>query len=89
MNPGEPQLRRRGYFLTQTVDPVEAETGDFESPEGFTLRVRIVRPLRSRAAIAARGAHGSGPRCAGRVPDHRTTSPCSVKSATVIDTHRR
>ncbi len=56
MNPCEPRPRRRGYFL-DTEDP-DCEPADSESAEGFTLRVRIVRPLRKEATLPVRTAAG-------------------------------
>ena len=63
----EPQLRRRGYFLSHTeTDP---DIGETESPEGVTFRVRLSRPMSKR--------HGSG--SAGRASSasrpHRRGSP--------------
>ena len=54
MNPLEPGGRRRGSFLP--ADPPDDPDGD--AAEGFTVRVRIIRPLRKRAPVTS---HRVGP----------------------------
>ncbi len=54
MNPCEPRPRHRGYFLD--TEDTDTDPAEGESAEGFTLRVRIVRPLRRRAALPVRTA---------------------------------
>ncbi len=44
MDPFEPHVRRRGYFLSEAGDSDVAELGESESAEGITYRIRIVRP---------------------------------------------
>ena len=36
----EPRLRRRGFFL-HSPDGNEPDSGDYENPEGFGVRVRV------------------------------------------------
>ena len=36
----EPRVRRRGFFL-HSPDGNEPDTGDYENPEGFGVRVRV------------------------------------------------
>ena len=61
MDAYEPRVRRRGFFLHST-DGNEPETGDYENPEGFGVRVRsasrttrrqIASSGRARAAVRA------------------------------------
>ncbi len=83
MNADQPQLRHRGYFITQAVDTAEAG-GDLESAEGYPFRVRIVRPLRRRPPAARSTQSGAAPRT-GQASD----ATAMVKSATETGTHRR
>ena len=36
----EPRVRRRGFFL-HSPDTNEPDSGDYENPEGFGVRVRV------------------------------------------------
>ena len=47
MDVNEPRVRRRGFFLHSDTTG-EADTGEFENPEGFVVRVRIQRSPASR-----------------------------------------
>ena len=40
MDVREPRVRRRGFFLHST-DGNDPDTGDYENPEGFAVRVRV------------------------------------------------
>jgi len=53
MDAYEPRVRRRGFFLHST-DGNEPETGDYENPEGFGVRVRSASRT-SRRQIASSG----------------------------------
>ncbi len=55
MNAFEPHVRRRGFFL-HSSDGSEAEVGELENPEGFTVRVRIARSPSPRQ-FASSGRH--------------------------------
>jgi hypothetical protein len=59
MDIAEPHARRRGFFLHS--DTGEPDTGEFENPEGFVVRVRVKR----RVAAAKR------PTAVARVPASR------------------
>ncbi len=47
MDEGEPRVRRRGFFLHSDTTG-EPDTGEHENPEGFIVRLRVVRPTASR-----------------------------------------
>jgi hypothetical protein len=49
----EPRVRRRGFFLHST-DGNEPDTGEYENPEGFGVRVRVGTPALPRQ-IASHG----------------------------------
>ena len=57
MDVSEPRVRRRGFFLHSDTTG-EPDTGEYENPEGFAVRVRATRsPSRqvaSRATTASR-----------------------------------
>jgi hypothetical protein len=53
----EPQLRRRGFFL-HSSDGGEADAGEHENPEGFTVRLRVPGGPIARKVAAARGRSG-------------------------------
>jgi hypothetical protein len=55
----EPRVRRRGYFLSES-NLENDELTDSDAAEGFTIRVRIIRP-RLRRSIAAAGSAARGP----------------------------
>jgi hypothetical protein len=42
MHKGEPRVRRRGFFLHSDTTG-EREAGELENPEGFVVRVGMVR----------------------------------------------
>ena len=42
MDASEPHVRRRGFFLHS--DTGEPDSGEFENPEGFIVRVRVPHP---------------------------------------------
>jgi hypothetical protein len=55
----EPRVRRRGYFLSESnLD--NDELTDSDAAEGFTIRVRIIRP-RLKRPVAAAGSAARGP----------------------------
>jgi len=47
MDAGEPRLRRRGFFL-HSSDSGEPDAGEYENPEGFSVRTRISAPTAPR-----------------------------------------
>lgn len=68
MDEGEPRVRRRGFFLHSDTAG-EGDHGEQDNPEGFVVRVRIVRPSvrrqvagsSGRSRIEARVAHEADP----------------------------
>ncbi len=83
MNAYEPHhVRHRGYFLSRTDETGEPESGETESPEGFTFRVRIVRPLRQRAAATRRAAARRRFSQTTSAADRQQSADSRVKSAT-------
>ena len=62
MDATEPHVRRRGFFLHSDTTG-EPDTGEYENPEGFIVRVRIARsPSRQVAPRAVASARFSGGR---------------------------
>ena len=53
MDECEPRARRRGFFLHSSDG--EADSGEYENPEGFAVRVRIRRTTVHRQVAASRG----------------------------------
>jgi hypothetical protein len=89
MVPIAPHVRHRGYFITETAGAGDQESGEHESPEGFTLRVCVARPFRQRMAPAGRAA---SPRASMHSVDsaHRgPAGPSPVRRATATGSHRR
>ena len=93
MDPSEPHVRRRGFLVNQ--DTGEPETGDSESAEGITFRVRIVRPkLRHPLAV---GAHAKAVPAIGRsssppepsVSTQRNAPSGRLRSATATGSHQQ
>ena len=54
MDASQPRVRRRGFFLHSETTG-EPETGEFENPEGFTVRARISRPAVPRQVASSAG----------------------------------
>ena len=54
MDEGEPQVRRRGFFLHSDTTG-EADHGEQENPEGFVVRIRIARPAVPRQVASISG----------------------------------
>ena len=59
MGINEPHVRRRGFFLHSETTG-EPDTGEYENPEGFVVRVRVTRSHaapqpRPRAISSSRG----------------------------------
>ena len=52
MDVRQPQTRRRGFFLSSYDN--EPDTGEYENPEGFTVRVRFPSRRRPRKAAGGR-----------------------------------
>lgn len=48
MDVSEPRVRRRGFFLHS--DTGEPDSGEFENPEGFIVRVRVAHQATATAA---------------------------------------
>jgi hypothetical protein len=89
MEPSEPRVRRRGFLVNQ--DTGEPETGEYESPEGITFRIRIVKPApKRRVVVNSQSQHTPLPRLRSSTEIHadRRASglPGSVKSATATGT---
>jgi len=54
----EPRVRRRGFFL-HSSDAGDADTGDHESAEGFSVRVRTGRQA-TRPQVTSSARHSGG-----------------------------
>jgi hypothetical protein len=58
MDASEPRLRRRGFFLHSPDG--EPDTGEYENPEGFIVRVRFPgNPIPRKMASSRRDASGA------------------------------
>ncbi len=68
----EPRLRRRGFFL-HSSDSGEPDTGDYENPEGFSVRVRVSTPQSPRQ-IASTGRSRNSARPENTEPQIRSGS---------------
>jgi len=82
----EPRLRRRGFFL-HSSDGNEPDTGEYENPEGFVVRVRFPSHAVPRKMASSRGASGGG-------RSHRTDSEVSegmpaIRSGSVTGSRQR
>ncbi len=88
MEPSEPRARRRGFLVNQ--DTGEPETGEYESPEGITFRIKIVKTEPKRRLALSSQSHTPPPRLRSstEIHPHRRASgpPGSVKSATATGT---
>jgi hypothetical protein len=56
MDVREPRVRRRGFFL-HSADTSESEAGEYESSEGFPVRVRVARPSVPRQMAGSGRSH--------------------------------
>jgi len=54
----EPRLRRRGFFL-HSSDSGEPDTGEYENPEGFGVRVRVAAPPAPRHIVSSGRSRGT------------------------------
>jgi hypothetical protein len=54
MDAGEPRLRRRGFFL-HSSDSGEPDSGEYENPEGFSVRTRVAAPSVPRQIASSSG----------------------------------
>ena len=84
---GEPQVRRRGFFLHST-DGSEPETGEHEGPEGVAVRVRV--HVSSSPAPRQFASEGRQLRTAGRTDEGRsqTRSVSATGSRQQAHSHR-
>jgi hypothetical protein len=73
MDASEPRVRRRGFFLHSDTTG-EADTGELENPEGFTVRVRISRPAVPRQVASAVGRSRTTSRAEDTRPEIRSGS---------------
>jgi hypothetical protein len=74
----QPQMRRRGFFLPSSDG--EPDTGEYENPEGFTVRVRFPSHRASRKVTS-----GRSHRTDARVADDRP----SIRSGSVTGSRQR
>jgi hypothetical protein len=91
MDPYEPHVRRRGYFLS-TGEADDLEMGEADSADGFVVRIRFVRPTLKRQVArgvsrgisrgTAAGRHTSSP----RVSHRHSAADGTVRSASATDT---
>jgi hypothetical protein len=73
MDASEPRVRRRGFFLHSDTTG-EPETGELENPEGFTVRVRISRPVPRQVTSGAGGRSRTTSRAEDSSPQIRSGS---------------
>ncbi len=95
MDPFEPHVRRRGYFLSEAGDPDVADIGETESAEGITYRIRVVRPQAKQVAggvsrrVSRSSLSGGRHHSSAASPNtHRHGAGSGVRSATATDNHR-
>ncbi len=87
---GEPHVRRRGFFLHSSTD--EPDTGEYENPEGFVVRVRVKRTPASRHPAGARVVAGTRPGTGRSRTENRTTSDetqPAIRSGSVTGSRQR
>jgi hypothetical protein len=72
MDACEPRLRRRGFFL-HSSDSGEPDSGEYENPEGFSVRTRVSAPIAPRQ-IAGSGRSRSTARIENTDPQIRSGS---------------
>jgi len=72
MDVRQPRVRRRGFFL-HSPDGNEADTGDYENPEGFGVRVRVTSTSVPRQ-IASTGRSRTASRAESTNPQIRSGS---------------
>ena len=72
MDECEPRVRRRGFFLHSSDG--EADSGEYENPEGFAVRVRIRRTTVHRQVAASGGRSHSETRVEETRPQIRSGS---------------
>ncbi len=72
MDVREPHVRRRGFFL-HSSDGNEPDTGEYENPEGFAVRVRVA-PRREPRQIGTTGRSRAGNRIESTDPQIRSGS---------------
>lgn len=54
MDVAEPRVRRRGFFLHSDTTG-DHDAGEYENPEGVTVRIRITRPAPGRRVAGSGG----------------------------------
>jgi hypothetical protein len=54
----EPRLRRRGFFL-HSSEGGEPDSGEYENPEGFSVRTRSAAPASPRQIAASGRSHST------------------------------
>jgi hypothetical protein len=72
MDVSEPRLRRRGFFL-HSSDSGEPDSGEYENPEGFSVRTRVAAPSVPRQ-IASSGRSRNASRVENTNPQIRSGS---------------
>jgi hypothetical protein len=83
MDASEPHVRRRGFFLHSDTTG-EPDTGEYENPEGFTVRSRIDRPAVPRQVASVARAGGRS-RMSARTEDTRP----AIRSGSVTGSRQR
>jgi len=85
MNPYEPHVRRRGYFLSESgSDPDAFET---DSAEGIST-FRVARPRRARKAVVASSGRSRRHRAALSSVSRSSEKKSPVRSAISTGSHR-
>jgi hypothetical protein len=79
MDAHEPRARHRGFFL-HSADPGESDSGEYENPEGFVVRVRAVKPSVPRQMASSGRSHTRN-----RMDDERT----EIRSGSVTGSRQR
>ncbi len=86
MDAAEPRVRRRGFFLHSSTD--EAETGEYENPEGFVVRVRFPRSSAPRH-VAASGTRETGGRSRHASRTSRDETQPEIRSGSATGSRQR
>lgn len=91
MDGSEPRVRRRGFFLHS--DTGEPDTGEFENPEGFIVRVRsantVIPTKRSSPMARIAGSRFSSGRAHRAVSVALERSQPEIRSGSVTGSRQR
>lgn len=79
MDVREPRVRRRGFFL-HSADTGDSDPGEYESTEGFPVRVRVEKPSVPRQMASSGRSHSQH-----RLEDTRS----QIRSGSVTGSRQR